>query len=92
VESNPNGALGSSITKTSIMTNFIKLTSLRNKEAVYVNPAHIGHMYRKKESISYGSVDEEEQTRVGVITHNNGGLTVIETPEEIIKLISNLNK
>jgi hypothetical protein len=69
---------------------FIKLTSLKGKRAVYVNPVHIGHMYRIQETILYGRVDEEEHTRVGVVTHNNGGLTVVETPEQIMKLISNL--
>lgn len=69
---------------------FIKLTSLKGKKAIYVNPVHIGHMYRNEETILYGRVDEEEHTRVGVITHNNGGLLVVETPEQIIKLIEKL--
>jgi hypothetical protein len=47
-------------------------------------------MYRIQETILYGRVDEEEHTRVGVVTHNNGGLTVVETPEQIMKLINNL--
>ena len=69
---------------------FIKVTSLKDKKAIYINPVHIGHMYRSAEARSYGRVDQEEHTRVGVITHNNGGLLVVETPEQIMKLISNL--
>ena len=54
---------------------FIKLTSSTGNEIV-VNVACIGHMYK-----------DNDHTRVGVTTHNNGGFTVKETIEEILKLI-----
>jgi hypothetical protein len=72
--------------------NFIKLTYLNNKETIYINPLHIGHIYRTKEKITFGRIEQEEHTIVGTTTHNNGGFKVYETPQEILKLISNLSK
>jgi hypothetical protein len=37
--------------------------------------------------MNYGRVEEEENTRVGVTTHNNGGFSIVETPETLLKLI-----
>ena len=54
---------------------FIKLTSSTGNDIV-VNVARIGHMYK-----------DGDYTRVGVTTHNNGGFSVKETIEEILKLI-----
>jgi len=69
---------------------FIKLTTFfRNvEEALYVNPLHIGHMYLVPVSTDY--TNKRQHTRIGVTTHNNGGFEVIESPEEIIKLIENI--
>jgi hypothetical protein len=66
---------------------FIKLTSLKDSKPVFINPDFIGHMFRVPEKRSYGSVDEVEHTRVGVTTHNNGGFSVIESVEQILKRI-----
>ena len=66
---------------------FIKLTSIENSKPVFINPDFIGHLYEVAEKISYGSVDKPKHTRVGVTTHNNGGFSVIENIEKIIKLI-----
>ena len=66
----------------------IKVTSLKDKSSIYINVEQIGHFYRVPERKSYGSVDEEEHTRVGVTTHNNGGFSIVETPETLIKLIN----
>ena len=66
----------------------IKVTSLKDKKPIYINVEQIGHFYRVPEKKSYGSVDEVEHTRVGVTTHNNGGFSIVETPETLIKLIN----
>lgn len=66
----------------------IKVTSLKDKSSIYVNVEQIGHFYIVAEKKSYGSVDEVEHTRVGITTHNNGGFTIVETPEALIKLIN----
>ena len=65
----------------------IKLTSLQGKTPIYLNIDTIGHFYEVKEEIKYGSVEKEKHTRVGSTTHNNGGFSVIESVEEILKLI-----
>lgn len=59
----------------------IKLTALGGGD-VFVNPAQIGHI-----CVITDLLDKETYTSVGVTTHNNGGLKVKETPEQIIKLI-----
>jgi hypothetical protein len=66
----------------------IKLTTfyLNKKEELYVNPMHIGHMYNVPEEIKNNRVIPQH-TRVGVTTHNNGGFEVLESTEEIIRLI-----
>ena len=65
----------------------IKLTTfhLNKKEELYVNPMHIGHMYNVPENADNRT--KPQYTRVGVTTHNNGGFEVLESTEEIIKLI-----
>jgi hypothetical protein len=65
----------------------IKLTLANGMGDVYINPDHIGHCYRVPEKTEY-SKPIEEYTRVGVTTHNNGGFQVKQTPEQIIKLIT----
>ena len=66
----------------------IKVTSLKDKKPVYLNVEQIGHFFRVPQKFSYGSVDEAEHTRVGITTHNNGGFSIVETPETLIKLIN----
>ena len=67
---------------------FIKLTNLNDKQPIYINIEQIGHMYRVAETSSYGSVDKPEHTKISTITHNNGGLSVTETVDEIMKMIA----
>jgi hypothetical protein len=69
----------------------IKLTTfhLRKEEALYVNPLHIGHMYHVPEKTEH-SITKREHTRVGITTHNNGGFEVLETLEQINKLIEQI--
>jgi hypothetical protein len=64
----------------------IKLTNL-SKKPIYINIEMIGHFYEVEEEKEYGRVTKVAHTRLGVVTHNNGGFNVIETPDEIMKLI-----
>ena len=64
----------------------IKLTNL-SKSPIYINIEMIGHFYEVEEKRDYGSVTKVAHTRLGVVTHNNGGFEVIETANEIMKLI-----
>ena len=66
---------------------FIKLTTIKDKKSVFINPDFIGHLYEMSEKLSYGSVDQEAWTVVGVTTHNNGGFRVVESVEQILKRI-----
>ena len=67
----------------------IKVTSLKDKKPVYLNVEQIGHFFRVPEKMNYGVVPVEvEHTRVGITTHNNGGFSIVETPETLIKLIN----
>ena len=66
----------------------IKVTSFKDRTPVYLNVEQIGHFFRVPQKMSYGSVDEAEHTRVGITTHNNGGFSIVETPETLIKLIN----
>ena len=66
----------------------IKVTSFKEQSPIYVNVEQIGHFYRIPEEVEYGYVKTEEHTRLGVTTHNNGGFAIAETPEKLIKLIS----
>jgi predicted Zn-dependent protease len=66
----------------------IKVTSLKDKKPVYLNVEQIGHFYRVPEKMNYGRAEEVEHTRVGITTHNNGGFSIVETPETLIKLIN----
>jgi uncharacterized protein YlzI (FlbEa/FlbD family) len=65
---------------------FIQVTNLSG-DPIFINPQHIGHMYEVKEKIEYGKVSKPKHTRLGVVTHNNGGFEVKETPQEIMKKI-----
>jgi hypothetical protein len=65
----------------------IKLTSLQDKSPIYINIDVIGHFFEIKEEIKYGRVEKAKHTRVGALTHNNGGFSVIEDVNKILKLI-----
>jgi hypothetical protein len=64
----------------------IELTNL-NGGKLYINADYIGHIYIVPEKSNYGRVEKPKHTRVGAVTHNNGGFEVIETPGQIKKLI-----
>ena len=65
----------------------IKLTSLHDKSPIYINIDVIGHIYEVKEEIKYGKVETAKHTRIGALTHNNGGFSVVESAKEIFDLI-----
>jgi hypothetical protein len=64
---------------------FITLT-MKSSDPVRINIRLIGHYYPVVYD-NYQKVDKRSYTRVGVVTHNNGGFDVKETPEEIDVLI-----
>jgi hypothetical protein len=67
---------------------FIKLTSIEGG-VIVVNVEHIGHFYPSKVA-TISSPKYKEFTKVGVTTHNNGGFSVTETVDEIMKLINKM--
>ena len=64
----------------------IKLTS--NGGSIYINVEHIGHMYEVKDKMLFSSVEKKAHTKIGVVTHNNGGFEVKETVKQIVKIIT----
>jgi len=60
---------------------FIKVTSDKNDDNIFINVDMIGHIYN----------DSNYITTIGVATHNNGGFKVSETIEEVLELIKQLN-
>ena len=54
--------------------------TMTNNIKVNINISHIGHFFKDYEKLSV----------VAITTHNNGGIEVLETPEEIIKKIEEL--
>lgn len=60
---------------------FIVLTNTYNRKPIYINIDMIGDM-----------MQDEGYTRVGHLTHNNGGFKVTQDIEEILDLINDLNK
>jgi hypothetical protein len=61
--------------------NFIKLTNLSGKP-VYLNIEMIGDLFFVEERKEFGgNIRERAHTRIGHLTHNNGGFSVMETPE-----------
>ena len=57
---------------------FIELTSMITKKSIYLNVDMIGDI-----------MQDEGYTRVGHLTHNNGGFKVTQDAEEILDLINN---
>ena len=58
----------------------IKVTSISDGGSIYINVEHIGHMYEVKDKMVY--------TKIGVVTHNNGGFEVKETVKQIVNIIT----
>jgi hypothetical protein len=64
---------------------FIKLTSFYTKTPIYINVEMIGSLNDVEEKDF--NREPKKYTSVGHITHNNGGFKVIESVEEILKLL-----
>jgi hypothetical protein len=64
--------------KVTTKPKFIALTALHNKQTIYLNVDMIGDI-----------IQDDECTRVGHLTHNNGGFKVTQDVEEILDLINN---
>jgi hypothetical protein len=47
----------------------IKLTSLQDKQPIYINIDVIGHFFEIKEEIKYGRVEKAKQTLPCIATH-----------------------
>lgn len=56
---------------------FIELSLFKNNDIVFVNIDQIGYIY-----------DTEKCTKVSITSHNNGGLEVNQSADEIIDLIN----
>ncbi len=65
---------------------FITLTMRYPSDPLRINIEMIGHYYPVVKTNDY-SKEKSQFTRVGMLTHNNGGFDVKETPEEIDALI-----
>lgn len=66
--------------KVSTKIKFVKLTSNNNNQPIYLNIDMIGDI-----------IESDGYTRVGHLTHNNGGFKVREKVEEVLELINELN-
>lgn len=58
---------------------------LLNLNPVYINVNQIGHFF-EVENENNGK--NYTHSKIGITTHNNGGLNVIETVDQILKLIN----
>jgi len=65
----------------------IKLTARHNDKPFFLNVDMIGDIMDVEDHVEYGKV-KPRYTRVGHLTHNNGGFNVNETAKEIFKLIN----
>jgi hypothetical protein len=66
----------------------IKLTSLHDKQPIYINVDVIGHFYEVEAEIDrVGRVVKARHVRIGVTTHNNGGFQVTESEKQILNLL-----
>ena len=66
----------------------IKVTSISDGGSIYINVEHIGHMYEVKDKMVYNSIEKKAHTKIGVVTHNNGGFEVKETVKQIVNIIA----
>ncbi len=69
------------------MKKFIELTNDRGGK-VYINVDSIGHLYQYTKKAYLNHEVDKVLTTVGTLCHNNGGFDVIESVDEILKLIN----
>jgi len=72
----------------------IKVTSNSDGGSIYINVEHIGHMYEVKDKMVHNSfiIEKKAHTKIGVVTHNNGGFEVKETVKQIVKQMGDMVK
>jgi hypothetical protein len=63
----------------------IKLTLFNSKTPIYINVEMIGDLSEVEEKDF--NREPKKYTSIGHLTHNNGGYKVIESVEEILKLL-----
>ena len=63
----------------------IKLTLFNTKTPIYINVEMIGSLNEIEEKDF--NREPKKYTSIGHLTHNNGGYKVIESVEEILKLL-----
>jgi hypothetical protein len=63
----------------------IKLTLFNSKTPIYINVEMIGSLSDVEEKDF--NREPKKYTSIGHLTHNNGGYKVIESVEEILKLL-----
>ena len=66
---------------------FITLTSASTNTPIHINVDHIGHVHGVEAEYNGAHLMKDAYTSVGVTTHNNGGFRVIESDEQVMKLI-----
>ena len=67
--------------------NWIKLTNHLSGKPIYLNVEMIGDIIQQEPKEQYGNVVEEPHTRIGHLTHNNGGFRVKENADDIIQTL-----
>ena len=65
----------------------IKVTSNIDGGSIYINVEHIGHIYEVKDKMVYNSIEKKAHTKIGTVTHNNGGFEVKETVKQILEAL-----
>lgn len=70
----------------------IKVTSNGDGGSIYINVECIGHMYEVKDKMVYNSIEKKAHTKIGTVTHNNGGFEVKETVKQIVKQMDDIIK
>lgn len=70
------------------MKQFIEVTSSKTNKKIHINIDMIGDVSSYVQNGSYvGYVEGREVTKIGCVTHNNGGFDVLETVDEVLKKI-----
>ena len=70
----------------------IKVTSNGDGKSIYINVECIGHMYEVKDKMVHNRIEKKAHTKIGTVTHNNGGFEVKETVKQIVKQMDDIIK
>ena len=66
---------------------FIKLTSFIDNKPIFINPETIGHIFEATDMNRAAVNKPSIYTSVGTTCHNNGGFRIVESPDEILKMV-----